>query len=219
MIYAVGDIHGHLGRLVRLLAKLPLTEEDQLVFVGDYIDRGPESAGVIDCLIELAAARPNTVFLRGNHEQMMLESRDAWNDHSPRVGELFARWAGNGGDTTLDSYPRNPRWVDRIPAGHWHFLESTLLEFETEAFHFVHAGLLPPGAKWPYAEDPRLWVREEFLNSRYDFGKIVVFGHTPQRSGHPLVEANKIGIDTAAAFGGPLTAVGLGGGALVFYQV
>ena len=69
--------------------------------------------------------------------------------------------------------------------------------------------VLPPGTRWPYAENPRLWIREEFLDFRGDLGVRVVFGHTPQRSGRPLIQSNKIGIDTAAAFGGPLTAIGL----------
>jgi serine/threonine protein phosphatase 1 len=101
-------------------------------------------------------------------------------------------------------------WVDSIPADHWDFLEKTRFEHQIPGYHFVHAGLLPPNVSWDmggWGLDPRLWIRNEFLNSAADFdGRIVVFGHTPQMSGKPLVQPNKIGIDTGAVFGKALTA-------------
>ncbi|MEZ0325431.1 MAG: metallophosphoesterase family protein [Fimbriimonas sp.] len=207
-IFAVGDIHGHYWRLVKLIAQLPLREEDVLLFVGDYIDRGPDSGKVLQFLVELKASRPTTVFLRGNHEEMMLNARDTFQERRPDY-ERYALWMGNGGAETIDSYPAAKPWWNRVPDEHWAFLEATGLEYWLGPYAFVHAGFLPPDARWPFAEDPRLWVREEFLDSSHDFGARVVFGHTPQKSGRPLVQANKIGIDTAAAYGGPLTAVQL----------
>jgi serine/threonine protein phosphatase 1 len=203
-IFAIGDIHGQHWRLVNLISRLPLSEDDVLVFVGDYIDRGPDTNAVIEFLIELKHARPNTVFLRGNHEEMMLNARTGRFDP-----EIFANWITNGGAETLESYPKGRPWWDRIPAEHWSFTEATILEYWLGPYVFVHAGFLPPDALWPWNEDPRLWVREEFLSSDHDFGAKVVFGHTPQKAGKPLVQGNKLGIDTAAAYGGPLTAVRL----------
>jgi serine/threonine protein phosphatase 1 len=205
MIYAIGDIHGHYWKLVGLLSKMPLTPDDQLIFVGDYIDRGPQSREVIELLIDLRKQRPGTVFLRGNHEQMILDARAYRHDFAQT-----ALWMSNGGAQTVDSYPKaKGGWIERLPDEHWDFIGSTEVEFEMGPYRFVHAGLLPPDKRWPYVEDPRLWIREEFLNSKHDFGSTVVFGHTPQKSGKPLLLPGKIGIDTAAAFGGPLTGVKL----------
>ncbi len=221
MIYAIGDIHGQvtlLRGLLDTLEKLPLAAEDMLVFIGDYIDRGKDARAVIDTLIDLQIQRPSTVFLRGNHEQLMLDSRDGpAPEPSPVPGlvlhsEITLNWLQNGGVETLLSYRVQDflRWWEFVPDAHWRFFEETRTEFVTDRCHFVHAGLLPPGEIWEGTGteyDPRLWIREPFLSSGWDFGRTVVFGHTPQRSGSPLVLPNKIGIDTAAAYGGPLTAV------------
>jgi serine/threonine protein phosphatase 1 len=148
---------------------------------------------------------------------MMLDARNRKQDYM-----TTALWMGNGGAETMDSYPPGKGWIERVPDGHWQFLKDTVLEFWRGPYLFVHAGILPKGVRWNYDEDPRLWIREEFLNYQGDLGVRVVFGHTPQRSGRPLVTANKIGIDTGVAFGGPLTAVGLheeGNAEPVFYQV
>ncbi len=207
-VFAVGDIHGHYWRLVNLIAQLPMEADDVLLFVGDYIDRGPDSSKVLDFLMELRSSRPGTIFLRGNHEEMMLDARKSFTSHR-RDFERYALWMGNGGAETLDSYPAGKPWWSRVPDEHWAFLEATSLEYWLGPYAFVHAGFLPPGGKWDYDEDPRLWVREEFIHSEHDFGATVVFGHTPQLSGRPLIQANKIGIDTAAGYGGPLTAIQL----------
>jgi serine/threonine protein phosphatase 1 len=229
LIYAIGDIHGQVTMLHNLLLQLYpcLRDEDQLLFLGDYIDRGEDSRGVIELLLELRHHRPNTIFLRGNHEQMML---DAWEDNPPHqsdtggicFSERTALWLQNGGRETLQSYRQlieDPlRWWKVIPNSHWEFLLATEMEYVTPRYHFVHAGLLPPGETWEgeaYGLDPRLWIRNEFINSDYNFeGRIVVFGHTPQIGydeteqlvAGPLVHPNKIGLDTGAFIGGPLTA-------------
>lgn len=221
MIYAIGDIHGQNTMLQSLLEKLfsqPLHEEDTVVFIGDYVDRGENTCAVIDTLLHLRQNHADTIFLRGNHEQMMLDARDGEKPSplSSAQGDfvLFSDetllWLQNGGVETLESYGMNDpmRWWEAVPAEHWAFLEATQMEYETALHRFVHAGVLPSGEIWDtdYGNDPRLWIREPFLESREEFDKRVVFGHTPQRSGKPLVQRNKLGIDTGAVFGGPLTA-------------
>jgi serine/threonine protein phosphatase 1 len=221
MIYAVGDIHGHVALVRRLLDAIlagSSSESDRIVFIGDYIDRGPDSRGVVELLLNLKAERPNTVFLRGNHEQLMLDSRNGPEpEPSPIPGLVLhsnttLNWLQNGGVDTLLSYNVGDflRWWDFIPDHHWRFYEETEAELVTDQCHFVHAGLLPPLQVWEgtgTSLDPRLWIREPFISSDHDFGRRVVFGHTPQKTGRPLVHDNKIGIDTAAAYGGPLTSV------------
>ncbi len=217
MILAIGDIHGQRDKLRALLAQLPLDEAGELVFLGDYIDRGSDTPGVIDDLISLREKHPQVIFLRGNHEQMMLQARA--NDDL-RWGLTFGilpdddeLWKQNGAAQTVYQYrQRNGSgpWYDVVDQAHWTFLIETQLEVTLGSYRFVHAGFLPAGVRWPYNHlDPRLWVREPFLNSSCDFGEVVVYGHTVQASGLPNVEKNKIGIDTGAAYGGPLTAIGL----------
>lgn len=205
LLAAIGDVHGERRKLEALLSKLP--SEARLIFVGDYVDRGPDSAGTLEDLIALQAGRPDTVFLRGNHDQMMLDVRDFCDPflRSPHALDLIATWFTWGGSETMRSYAGPPPWYRRVPDAHWKFLEATLLEFREGPFLFVHAGLLPPGVTWDMEGDPRLSIREPFVESSHDFGARVVFGHTVQQGG-PLVQANKIGIDTGAVFGGPLTA-------------
>lgn len=210
-----------LREMLVVLSSLPLGSDDQLVFLGDYIDRGEDSRGVIKTLLALKCTRPNTVFLRGNHEQLMLDAlaiASAQDTDDPAIfNEETMLWAANGGRETLASYdiPYTPDamkdWWMHIPEEHLQFIGATTLEYITPRYHFVHAGLLPPGRRWRSTGtdiEPRLWIRELFINSRARFGgRIVVFGHTPQLSGTPLVHNNKIGIDTGAVFGGTLTAI------------
>ena len=211
-IAAIGDIHGELGKLDRVLAQLlpELKPNDTILFIGDYIDRGPDTKGVIDRVLELRKTN-NVITLRGNHEQMML---DAYSYFRPQPGDRemspdFAmNWFSNGSVATLESYGKAPNWWLRIPEDHWAFFRSTAIEYAKGHYHFVHAGIVPPGVQWDDPDyDPKLWIREPFLVSLQDFGEIIVFGHTPLKNGQPLFMRNKIGIDTAAAYGGPLTAI------------
>ena len=216
MIYAIGDIHGELRKLHRILQLIEaegLSPTDRLVFVGDYVDRGPDSPGVIELLIKLKEQRPNSIFLRGNHDQAMLYARDIYDPkrETKKTHEDVLWWFNYGGRETIKSYGHTPghgpHWYETVPESHWEFLEQTQMEFRESPYVFVHAGLVPPGKSWNDDEDPRLWIRDAFIDSKANFGGTVVFGHTPQDLFLPVVMANKVGIDTGAAYGGPLTAL------------
>jgi serine/threonine protein phosphatase 1 len=202
-ILAIGDIHGCSDLLERLLARIAFEPRaDTLVFVGDYIDRGPDSRKVIDTLLELKAACPNMICLKGNHEEMLL------NYYLEGRGEQ--QFYLNGGLVTLDSYgltPADARAGRGLPANHLDFLRALPLFHETEEFLFVHAGLRPGVPLAEQSPADLLWIRYEFIDSQADFGRTVVFGHTPLHD--PLIETNKIGIDTGAVYDGCLTCVEL----------
>lgn len=223
MIYAIGDIHGQqtmLLQMLDLIRERPLKPDDEVVFLGDYVDRGEDSRAVLDTLIKFRSEHENVVFLRGNHEQLMLDARDGpAPEPAAQPGyvihsSVMLNWLQNGGVDTLLNYDVKDFscWWEAIPNEHWNFIRATTVEYIAGKHHFVHAGLLPPGKSWEGEfwgkhVDPRLWIREPFLSSRHNFdGRLVIFGHTPQRNGRPLISKNKIGIDTAAVFGGPLTA-------------
>jgi serine/threonine protein phosphatase 1 len=207
-IYAIGDIHGCYDRLKKLMGKIPIDlSRDTLVFIGDYIDRGSQSVDVVDYLIKLKKRFPETIFLRGNHEDMLGKFLSG----ADRFSYLL-----NGGQQTLDSYLIKP--VDSeffpIPPDHMEFYESLRLYYETDEFIFVHAGLRPKVPLEFQKTEDLLWIRGKFVSSKYDFGKRVIFGHTPLKK--PLVEPNKIGIDTGAVYGNALTCVQLPD--LVFFK-
>ena len=177
---------------------------DTVVFLGDYIDRGPDSSDVIQQLIRFRKRHSQTVFLRGNHEDLLLQ---AYVDADP---QKEMRWITNGGHSTLTSFKVHgrPDWRRRMPRWALEFISDTDMEHCSERYHFVHAGILPPGTDsglepW---QDVRLWVREPFLRSNFTQGRTIVFGHTVQPNGVPLVHTNKVGIDTGACVpGGRLT--------------
>lgn len=211
-MYAIGDIHGHLDKLEYLLSILPLEEDDLLVFLGDYVDRGPNSRGVISRLVQLQHEK-QCVFLMGNHEEMF---RDYVLGCKKYDGKLWAL-ARNGGMTTLMSYratSSRPGEVP-IPQEHLDFLNSLLPHYVADGFVFVHAGLTPGMTTTATKLGDKLWIRDEFVSTvqRWEEG-VVVFGHTPFL--RPLVHDNKIGIDTDCARGGPLTAVRLSD--MAFFQ-
>ena len=189
---AVGDIHGCLAQLTELMERVKPTFADRVVFLGDYVDRGPDSAGVIDYLIEFAAIFPKTVFLRGNHEQMFLDYLD---------GQDSAMFLVNGGRQTLHSYRDRRMWP--IPTSHRRFLESLEHSFESEHHIFVHAGLRPGIPLAEQADFDMLWIRHEFLESDFDWGKAIVYGHTPRQE--PLLGDHRIGVDTGCVYGRQLT--------------
>lgn len=200
-IFAIGDIHGCHDQLFDLLGRIPIDwSSDQLVFMGDYIDRGPKSFEVVNHLIGLQAQHPGIVFLKGNHEQMLMDYLSG----KDRMTYLY-----NGGQQTLESYLKQagPRAPYPIPDAHLRFFESLALFHETENYIFVHAGLRQNVPINQQSPEDLLWIREKFIHTTQSFGKRVVFGHTP--FDEPMLEPNKIGIDTGAVFGNKLTCLQL----------
>ena len=221
--YAIGDIHGCLDKLRALEAFI---REDAarrgssrrvVVYLGDYVDRGPDSAGVLSHLIERSLAGFEPVHLMGNHERMMLDFLA-----TPEEGAI---WFANGGVATLASYGVE---VDRLaardrralaeaaarlervlPGEHRRFLEGLRLHHREGGALFVHAGIRPGVPLETQVEDDLLWIRGAFLNSDEEHGAVVVHGHTPTDA--PELLANRFGIDTGACYGGALTAVGMEG--------
>ena len=209
MAIAVGDIHGCLNPLKKLIAALPPAEP--LVFLGDYIDRGPDSAGVVRYLRGLAAQRPCR-FLTGNHEDLM---KEAIADRGSIDG-----WLINGGEATLSSYGVElDRWLREEDRGEFlrpdrEFFDSLELFVEDEETIVVHAGIdpsIPDMAR--QKPEVLLWVRERFfLHTAAWQGKQIVFGHTPTLSlqlppGEIIRKPHVFGIDTGCVYGGHLSAL------------
>jgi serine/threonine protein phosphatase 1 len=191
---AIGDIHGAATALDALLAAVAPTPQDLLVFLGDYVDRGPDSKGVLDRLIALSVSGRPMICLRGNHELMMLRSRT---DRSE-----LKMWLSVGGMQALGSYAVNglPAHPDSIPPFHWEFLERGCVDyFETDTHIFVHANL----DSWlPMEEQPEMMLFWEFMNNpvKHLSGKRLICGHTSQRSGVPRAWRTTVCIDTNAYY-------------------
>lgn len=202
-IFAIGDIHGCLFKLKEMMPLLEIDPvDDTIVFLGDYIDRGPDARGVVDFILSIKKTMNNVICLLGNHEQLFL-------DYSlKKINRKI--FLNNGGMSTLLSYgftgTRSGKKMN-FPESHLQFFNSLYPYYETDDYIFVHAGLLPGTPLEQQDIDDLLWIRDEFTASAYDFGKIVVFGHTPLSA--PLVDVNKIGLDTGAVYGGKLTCVEL----------
>jgi len=217
MLYAVGDIHGESEMLGELLAKLPLTAGDRVVFIGDYVDRGPDSKGVVEKLI--AFSREHACeFLLGNHESMFLDFL-GWKGSDYFGGDAFLM---NGGDRTLASYdyfrqigPGRPEYA--LPKGHEEFFRRLKLYHRDGDYLFLHAGIgrdllgesdVEWALKRAHTED-LLWDRAS-ADLPHGLGVTIVYGHTPSpdfqvRWNPPF----SIGIDTGAVYGGRLTAIRL----------
>jgi serine/threonine protein phosphatase 1 len=207
-IYAIGDIHGRYDKLCALMEKIDIDlDSETLVFLGDYIDRGPQSFEVVEYLIDLRKRKANCVFLKGNHEEMF----EKYISGEDRLTYLF-----NGGQQTIDSYMSRARKADEplIPAEHLSFFKSLRMYYETDNYIFVHAGLQKNVPLAQQKAEDLLWIRKKFIETGHDFGKPVVFGHTPLPE--PLLQPNKIGIDTGAVYGNKLTCIRLPD--LVFYS-
>ena len=207
----IGDVHGCLSKLKGLMDKIAIDQEkDTLVFIGDYIDRGKSGKDVVDYVISIQEKYKNTVCLLGNHEQMFMRYLEGLDE------DLYL---ANGGMATLESYKISfsdniEERKCKIPEKHRQFFKSLLPYYETDKYIFVHAGVRPDIPLNKQTMDDLLWIRYEFIYSENDFGKTVVFGHTP--FANPLIEKNKIGLDTGAVYGGKLTCVELP--ALKIYQ-
>jgi serine/threonine protein phosphatase 1 len=199
--FVVGDIHGCLGMLERLLNMIPWEpSRDRLIFIGDYIDRGEDPRGVVEYMVTLKKASPNVLCLIGNHEQMLFDYLS---------GTDTETYILNGGSATLMSYDRARKSKDEplIPSAHLEFFSTLLPMVELDNYYVVHAGFRPHVPIERQDLSDMIWIRNEFLLSNYDFGKVVIFGHTPFNN--PVVMNNKIGIDTGAVYGNRLTCLEL----------
>lgn len=217
-VYAVGDIHGRLDLLDRLLAMIERDEqardavETQFVFLGDLVDRGPDSAGVIDRLIALAERR-QTRFILGNHEEIFLRVLDGDIESLRlfvRIGgrETFLSYGIAAPDFERASYPELLTAIQAaVPQSHVEFLESFEDRIEIGDYAFVHAGMRPGIPMIGQRASDMRWIRNSFLDRDWEFGKMVVHGHSV--SDDAVVRPTRIGIDTGAFFSGRLTALGL----------
>jgi serine/threonine protein phosphatase 1 len=223
-VYAISDIHGcaHLLRQMFRVIDADIAQSRPHraieVFVGDYIDRGPDTRGTLDLLIE-RARRGNAVFLKGNHEAFLW---DVFRDPT-----RLDSWLQVGGTETLLSYGLSPapgasedeqRALMRdlaaaMPPRHREFLSRLRLTFTCGDFFFVHAGVRPGIALAEQRESDLLWIREEFLQSTKKFGKYIVHGHTPVRSAEIL--PNRANIDTGAYATGNLTLLSIQGSSML----
>jgi serine/threonine protein phosphatase 1 len=219
-IYAVGDIHGRADLLYDMCRRIDADIEREQhrptlqVFLGDYIDRGPDSASVLSMLADRCRSQ-DVVCLLGNHEACLLEFL--------MNADMLAKWRQFGGLQTLTSYGLSPSpnpdaterrqladalW-ENIPRDHLDFLKSLRTSFSVGRYFFVHAGVRPGVPLDRQREEDLLWIRDDFLLSEDNFGKIVVHGHTPVQE--PELLANRINIDTGAYATGLLTCVKLQG--------
>lgn len=211
--YIIGDIHGQAEMLERLLANIESRHKwkspdknGKIVYLGDYIDRGAESLRVIDLAIK-GIAEFSSVYLKGNHEQLLLEAmnsddRGVWNN-----------WMSAGGEVTLKSlgYDLFQSKFDSVllkellgaPRVEW--LNKLELTHQFDDIICVHAGFFPEVPIAEQVEKDMLWIRKRFLESKFDFGFGVIHGHTPEDA--PVVKSNRIGLDTGAGMGGELTAL------------
>ena len=198
-VYIIGDIHGCLGMLTNLMDKIEWrSDRDTLIFLGDYIDRGDNSKGVVDLMLKLVETSTNVHCLMGNHEDIFLTFL---------AGEDITTFFANGGETTLESYLVDGEIL--IPPDHITFFKSLRTWIELDDYYVVHAGLRPGVEIEGQTQEDLIWIRDTFIYSDYDFGKKVIFGHTPFTK--PLVTDNKIGLDTGAVYGNRLTCLELPG--------
>jgi serine/threonine protein phosphatase 1 len=224
-IYAVGDIHGRADLLAGIIDRIGVDMDRHpgrratTIFLGDYVDRGPDSRSVVDMLLALSRGE-GTVCLKGNHEAVLVRFL-----HDP---SLWDTWAAFGGVQTLRSYGlRVPTCLSRedqvrvaeefrqaLPWEHLHFLEGLALTYISGDVIFVHAGLRPNVPMDQQEEEDLLWIRRPFLDHREPFEYFVVHGHTPVES--PEVHANRINIDTGAYATGRLSCVVLDGHSFTF---
>ncbi|MEO9897331.1 MAG: metallophosphoesterase family protein [Paracoccaceae bacterium] len=217
-VYSVGDIHGQLDELKRVLA---LIQDDggpdaKIVFLGDYTDRGPDSRGVLDHLIAGQQQGRNWTFIKGNHDRMF-----EWFMQSPThadpylMVELYWLHPRLGGDTTLASYDVDASAHRRVkdvhaealasvPETHLKFLSKLELCHETDDLFFVHAGIRPGVLLSEQSEEDLLWIRQEFHRDTSRHPKVIVHGHTPVDEATDY--GNRVNLDTGAGYNKPLTA-------------
>lgn len=223
-IYAIGDIHGQLSMLEQALSAVEADggPDARIVFLGDYVDRGPDSCGVIERLATGLAAGRNWVCLKGNHDRMM-----EWHLENPVRQDPYLlvgyHWFHEriGGIETMNSYGVTD--FDRrrlfelakesrraVPASHAGFLRDLKLSHREGDLFFAHAGIRPGIALDQQAEEDLLWIRQEFHSDPRDHGALIVHGHTPvDRATH---YGNRVNLDSGAGYGRPITAAVFEGG-------
>jgi serine/threonine protein phosphatase 1 len=200
--YAVGDVHGEVTLLRRLLAEIDPGPHDRMVFLGDYLDRGEDSVATVLALVALSRVVP-CIFLRGNHDDAWLQMWNLNGEHfvkaPPMEGasDVWAAWEERGG----------------VPAAVGHFLARTVTAYEDTYAYYVHAAAEPGMPFWQTHDLMRLWGLSEFLRSPYSWGKPVIFGH--EEFDEPLITPTRIGLDTAAYRSGVLTGLRVEDRALV----
>lgn len=205
--FVIGDIHGNYKELNELLSKInPDFNNDELIFLGDYIDRGPDNYQVIQLLITLQKryGKNHIILLRGNHEQMAINNINCgYIDYN------------NGYDATYRDFTRNNDSIEN----YLEFFNSLPLYYEDDNFIYVHGGIRPGISLKKQKDIDLLWIREEFYESTTNFSKIVVFGHTPtiyiNRKWDPYIKSDRIGIDTGLVFGGHLTSLEIEDGKII----
>ena len=184
-IFAIGDIHGCVEKLQALITNIGADpQRDTLVFIGDFIDRGNFSSEVVDYVIRLKREYKKVICLLGNHEYMLSRYLEGIDE---------GMYLENGGIATLYSYgifrsDKPTKRKSKIPLGHRQFFNSLLLHYKTENYIFVHAGLKPGFPLSKQKKNDLLWIRHEFIDADQDFGKMVIFGHTPLS--YPLIMPN-----------------------------
>ena len=222
-LYAIGDVHGRADLLQGLLRKIAFDAarlapdvRRELIFLGDYVDRGPDSRGVIDLILSTGAERDfwSVTALKGNHEQALLQFMDE--------PELWPMWQGFGARETLLSYGVNPPapgsepedWARAsremnaaVPPNHRRFLEQLELYVVRGDYFCVHAGVRPGASLEHQSEQDLLWIRDDFLRSERRLDKVIVHGHTPAEEAY--IGAHRIGLDTGAYATSVLTAIKL----------
>jgi serine/threonine protein phosphatase 1 len=197
----IGDVHGCLDMLKRLMEKIDYRpEQDSLIFLGDYIDRGKDARGVVEYILSLCRLSGAVHCLIGNHEALFLDYLE---------GRDRRAYILNGGAATLESYhaTKDSKEGPLVPETHLSFYKSLKTYIELDDYWVVHAGFRPNLAIDEQSLMEMLWIRDPFIFSDYDFGKRVIFGHTPFYE--PFVMSNKIGLDTGAVFGNKLTCLDL----------
>lgn len=214
-VYAIGDVHGCIDQLKALLIKIVAhqknapCERSKIIFLGDYVDRGPANKEVIDYLISFSQSEADVVFLKGNHDQRF----EGFYKTPCNVGDEFMRW---GGGPTLRDYGIVPHHGERftslgerlnknLPASHRKFLEN-LEHFHVEGdYFFCHAGVRPGVELLDQKPQDLMWIRDDFLRATEPYEKIIVHGHTMCET--PELMPNRINIDTGCYNSGCLTAL------------
>jgi serine/threonine protein phosphatase 1 len=209
-LFTIGDIHGCPDELDAMLRAIAPVAGDTVVFVGDYVDRGPSARDVIELLLAFESGPHETVFLKGNHEDMMLSFMGLPGNY----GDSFLF---NGGIQTFDSYGVSEKEFHHarklIPASHLGFLSRLASSYLRPPYLFVHAGVVPSRQLEEQRVEDMLWIRHEFISSPHRLDATVVFGHTPMREVMEELPF-KLGIDTGLVYGGKLTCVELTEGAV-----